>query len=94
MTSSTGMPAVTLEYGLSGGAGRWEIPMTLRTTVVDVDGVATAWVAQASIPSFTRQGGIIAYTVTIDDGHQQAASPPLDGTVTVGHLVAPLGLSL
>ena len=95
VTSSTGMPQVTLKYGLSAGTGRWQIPMTLRTTAVDVDGVATAWVAQASIPSsFTPQGGIIAYTITIDDGFQQASSPPLDGTVIVGHLVAPLGLSL
>jgi hypothetical protein len=95
VTSSTGMPQVTLKYGLSGGTGRWQIPMTLRTTAVDVNGVASAWVARASIPSsFTRQGGIIAYTVTADDGFQQASSPPLDGTFTVGHLVAPLGLPL
>lgn len=95
VTSSTGMPQVTLKYGLSAGAGRWTVPMTLRTTAVEVDGVATGWVAQASIPSsFTRQGGIIAYTITVDDGFQRASSPPLDGTVTVGHLVAPLGLSL
>lgn len=95
VTASTGTPSVTLTYGHSGGTGRWQVPMTLRTTAVDVDGVATAWVAQASIPSwFTSQGGTIAYTITLDDGHQVASSPPLDGTVTIGHLVLPQGLSL